>query len=259
MDWRALSKSRSRSRAPDMMDWRGQSRSRSRAPDFRVSAAPPAIDSTNAVANFSRFFNDSSLPSPILEQDGSPLDSHLTATQDAITINGANDAVAAQDANSAALAELATSLGLSPQDQAALFGSAAARFDSHSLLELPSPQSLAAGTSGVSSSTTANTPQAFAFPSTAPSPDGAGPDPNLAAIENTLNQLISLHQLSTPSPTALPTSEPTSKSPASPANTAPPPPPVPEKRERTLSTSSSKSSAQQHLQQFITVSSSLSR
>lgn len=241
-----------------MMDWRGQSRSRSRAPDFRVSAAPPAVDSTNAVANFSRFFNDSSLPSPILEQDGSPLGSQLTAPQDAITINGAaTDLAAAQDANSAALAELATSLGLSPQDQAALFGSAAARFDGHSLLELPSPSSIAAGASGTTSAGAATTPHAFAFPSTAPSPDGAGPDPNLAAIESTLNQLISLHQLSTPSPTAQLPSEGTPKSPGSPrgAALAPPPPPPPggEKRERAMSTSSHKSSAQQHLQQFISV------
>ncbi|GAA5872191.1 hypothetical protein JCM3774_002289 [Rhodotorula dairenensis] len=256
MDWRALSKSRSRSRAPDMMDWRGQSRSRSRAPDFRVSAAPPAIDSTNAVANFSRFFNDSSLPSPILEQDGSPLGSQFTAPQDAVAINGAaTDLTAAQDANSQALAELATSLGLSPQDQAALFGSAAARFDGHGMLELPSPSSMAAGTSGTTSASAATTPHAFAFPSTAPSPDGAGPDPNLAAIESTLNQLISLHQLSTPSPTAQPPPEGLPKSPASPRGQALPPPPplVGDKRERTMSTSSTKSSAQQHLQQFITV------
>ncbi|GAA5983190.1 hypothetical protein JCM10908_000189 [Rhodotorula pacifica] len=258
MDWRALSKSRSRSRAPDMMDWRGQSRSRSRAPDFRVSAAPPAVDSTNAVANFSRFFDNASLPSPILEQDGSPLGSQPPVTQNGNPLLGAIDVPSAQDANSAALVELATSLGLSPQDQATLFGSAAARFDGHSLLDLPSPPGMPTtsniGSSNVTSPTLGNTPQTFAFPQTAPSPDGSGPDPNLAAIENTLNQLISLHQLSTPSPTSQPAPEPTPtpKSPASPRSTALPPPPVGDKRERTMSSSSSKSSAQQHLQQFIT-------
>ncbi|BGP55689.1 Sodium- and chloride-dependent GABA transporter 1 [Rhodotorula sphaerocarpa] len=257
MDWRALSKSRSRSRAPDMMDWRGQSRSRSRAPDFRVAAAPPAVDSTNAMANFSRFFNDASLPSPIPEQDGSPLNLPLEgqtggvgAQQDVV------DLPAARDVSSAALAELATSLGLSPQDQAELFGSAAARFAESDLLDpqptttMPSPTS--ALHSAIASPTNGSTPHAFAFPSNVPSPNGNGPDPNLAAIESTLNHLISLHHLSTPSPTAPGTAETAEPSPSAPDSATPPATQATEEQEDGgQAHSESLSSAQQHLQQFI--------
>ncbi|GAA6052880.1 hypothetical protein JCM3770_004390 [Rhodotorula araucariae] len=219
MDWRAVSKSRSRSRAPDMMDWRAQSRSRSRAPDFRVSAAPPAIDATPATANFSRFFNDSGLPSPVhevpspSEMPPPPVPSSAASSQPLATSAAPTPLVipVLPDDNSAALAELATSLGLSPQDQAQLFGAASARFDGHSLLELPSPGGLisplplhaAFGSphhSNVTSPLGTSPAHHFAFPTGAQSPDGTGPDPNLAAIESTLNQLISLQTIASPAP-----------------------------------------------------------
>ncbi|EGU11676.1 Proteophosphoglycan ppg4 [Rhodotorula toruloides ATCC 204091] len=161
MDWRAMSKSRSRSRAPDMMDWRAQSRSRSRAPDFRVSVAPPAIDNTPAVANFSRFFSDNGLPSPVNESPSEmpppPLPSSSSSTAPRPL------SITTQDVNSAALAELATSLGLSPQDQAELFGSASAR----TLNQLISLQNLA---SPPASSPATIDPSAFIAPGNAKSP-----------------------------------------------------------------------------------------
>ncbi|BGP48565.1 Sodium- and chloride-dependent GABA transporter 1 [Rhodotorula kratochvilovae] len=218
MDWRAMSKSRSRSRAPDMMDWRAQSRSRSRAPDFRVSVAPPAIDATPATANFSRFFNDSGLPSPVREVPSPsempppPVPSSASSSQRSAAAPAPLIIPALPDDNHAALAELATSLGLSPQDQAQLFGSASARFDGHSLLDLPSPGGLtspvplhaALGSplhSNLTSPLSHSPVQHFAFPTGAQSPDGTGPDPNLAAIESTLNQLISLQTIASPGAT----------------------------------------------------------
>ncbi|GAA6000016.1 hypothetical protein JCM10207_006014 [Rhodosporidiobolus poonsookiae] len=208
MDWRAMSKSRSRSRAPDTMDWRAASRSRSRAPDFRVSVAPPAVDSTNALANFSRFFNDSGMPSVTEMPPLPPPAPVASAPPPAPTPLSIPTSV---EDNSAALAELATSLGLSPQDQVQLFGSATARLDGHSLLDLPSPAgmgsppppSLGALASPLNnlSPGLSTSPQPFHFPNAA-SPSAEGPDPNLAAIENTLNQLISLQNLASPSGSA---------------------------------------------------------
>ncbi|GAA5981663.1 hypothetical protein JCM11641_004208 [Rhodosporidiobolus odoratus] len=233
MDWRAMSKSRSRSRAPDMMDWRAASRSRSRAPDFRVAAAPPAIDSTPAIANFSRFFNDSgSLPStnemppPPLPASAAAASAPVSAAAPALKVTTSLPSTAVplpmpslpDDDNQAALAELATSLGLSPQDQAQLFGSASARFDGHSLFDLPSPGAIASppppiasvvgspltvGTTAPPSLSASPQPNTFSFPTGL---HGSGPDPNLAAIETTLNQLISLQHLSHPSPVSSPTS-----------------------------------------------------
>ncbi|GAA5820530.1 hypothetical protein JCM11251_003033 [Rhodosporidiobolus azoricus] len=226
MDWRAMSKSRSRSRAPDMMDWRGASRSRSRAPTSRTSVALPTIDSTPAVGNFSRFFNDSGIPSPINEMPPPPLPSSHTAsssTAPAAVSIAPTDASAPTVAplaiplsfndENAALAELATSLGLSPQDQAQLFGSATARLDGHSLLDFPSPGGSASplpplaglpsplsASAGLTSPPSASPhPQSFQFPQAdAQNGVASGPDPNLAAIENTLNQLISLQSLTSP-------------------------------------------------------------
>ncbi|GAA5862673.1 hypothetical protein JCM8547_003509 [Rhodosporidiobolus lusitaniae] len=236
MDWRALSKSRSRSRAPDMMDWRAASRSRSRAPDFRVAVAPPAIDSTPAIANFSRFFNDSGMPSPVNEMPPPPLP-HSASTSALPTTSSAplpGPAPAAplplsipslsHDDGSAALAELATSLGLSPQDQAQLFGSASARFDGHSLLDLPSPGGIASpppslaaaleiplpASATVTSPLSASPQPSFHFPTNGIAGSAPGPDPNLAAIESTLNQLISLQNLASPSGSAAPSPAPSS-------------------------------------------------
>ncbi|GAA5874535.1 hypothetical protein JCM16303_002897 [Sporobolomyces ruberrimus] len=210
MDWRALSKSRSRSRAPDMMDWRAQSRSRSRAPEFRTSMAPPTVDSTPATANFSRFFGDSGVPpstssSSEMPPPPLPTTSSSTAVRSRPTVESLAIPAAPED-NSAALAELASSLGLSPQDQAQLFGSASARLDGHSLMDLPSP------TNGLISPPTETSRlaspgplspsahSAFAFPG---STDGV--DPNLTAIESALNQLINLQTLAgSPSSTASP-------------------------------------------------------
>ncbi|BGP32444.1 Sodium- and chloride-dependent GABA transporter 1 [Rhodotorula toruloides] len=279
MDWRAMSKSRSRSRAPDMMDWRAQSRSRSRAPDFRVSVAPPAIDNTPAVANFSRFFSDNGLPSPVNESPSEmpppPLPSSSSSTAPRPL------SITTQDANSAALAELATSLGLSPQDQAELFGSASARFDGHSLLDLPSPGGVASPPatlhqaltsplqSNVASPLSASPHRAFAFPNGTHSPDNAGPDANLAAIESTLNQLISLQNLASSPASSPATVDPSAfiapgnaKSPLSASFTAslpgsssehtPQTSTIHSRRSSASGSSLSKSSqAQQHLQQFI--------
>ncbi|GAA5835584.1 hypothetical protein JCM3766R1_006454 [Sporobolomyces carnicolor] len=210
MDWRALSKSRSRSRAPDMMDWRAQSRSRSRAPELRTSMAPPTIDSTPATANFSRFFGDNGVPAASVSTEmpppAVPASSSASAAQSRPAVAPLS-MPASQDDNSAALAELASSLGLSPQDQAQLFGSASARLDGHSLMDLPSPTngliSPATGTSRLASPGPLS-PQpnnnAFAFPDSR-----KAVDPNLAAIESALNQLINLQSLasspsSNPSP-----------------------------------------------------------
>ncbi|GAA5895246.1 hypothetical protein JCM8208_005947 [Rhodotorula glutinis] len=285
MDWRAMSKSRSRSRAPDMMDWRAQSRSRSRAPDFRVSVAPPAIDATPATANFSRFFNDSGLPSPVREVPSeAPSPSEMPPPPVPTSASSSYHAPPTSTAptplviptladNSAELAELATSLGLSPQDQAQLFGSASARLDGHSLLDLPSPGGMAsplplhsALSSSLHSSLTSpvgtSPAQAFAFG--AQSPDGTGPDPNLAAIENTLNQLINLQSIASPTSSSYASTPAQAKSPLStsfPAHSSSSGEQTPHSsahHSRQASASSSTtnvaakgSQAQQHLQQFI--------
>ncbi|GAA5833468.1 hypothetical protein JCM9279_001534 [Rhodotorula babjevae] len=288
MDWRAMSKSRSRSRAPDMMDWRAQSRSRSRAPDFRVSVAPPAIDATPATANFSRFFNDSGLPSPVHEVPSeAPSPSEMPPPPVPTSASSSYQAPPASTSaapaplvipsladNSAELAELATSLGLSPQDQAHLFGSASARLDGHSLLDLPSPGGMASPlplhnglSSSIHSSLTSpvsgNSPaQTFAFG--AQSPDGSGSDPNLAAIENTLNQLISLQSIASPPSSSYASTPAQVKSPLStsyPAQSSSSGEQTPHSsthHSRQASASSSTtnvaakgSQAQQHLQQFI--------
>ncbi|KAM0791317.1 hypothetical protein ACM66B_005789 [Microbotryomycetes sp. NB124-2] len=155
MDWRAKSKSRSRSRAPDTMDWRAQSRSRSRAPEMRVTAAAPAIDATIATANFSRFYGDGS-----------------TASQTAVSSSK-------QSSDKDAHAQLSASLGLAPSDQANAEQSSAVNF-------APASRTIAAPM------TTAVSPP-FAF-GTKPlsSSNNSGNDSKLAAIESTMNQLISL-------------------------------------------------------------------
>jgi hypothetical protein len=264
MDWRALSKSRSRSRAPDMMDWRAQSRSRSRAPELRTSMAPPAIDSTPATANFSRFFGDSGVPSSStvsteMPPPALPSTSSASASQTRPAVEPLSMPALPED-NSAALAELASSLGLSPQDQAQLFGSASARLDGHSLMDLPSP------TNGLISPPTEtsrlaspgplspHTNSTFAFPDST-----KGVDPNLAAIESALNQLINLQSLAS-SPSSAPSPQSAdgnvlsqAKSPS--ATFAPSPlsnsTELPASRSRQASGASSL--AQKQLQQFMTV------
>ncbi|GAA5893580.1 uncharacterized protein JCM6883_003567 [Sporobolomyces salmoneus] len=272
MDWRALSKSRSRSRAPDMMDWRAQSRSRSRAPELRTSMAPPTVDSTPATANFSRFFGDNGVPSSSLSTEMPPPALPTTSSSSASTsqprsvVEPLNMPALPEDDNSAALAELASSLGLSPQDQAQLFGSASARLDGHSLLDLPSPTngliSPPVGTSRLTSPgpLSPQTNNSFAFPD---STTTKGVDPNLAAIESALNQLINLQSLaSSPSSTAPSprsndgTPHPHTKSP----NPTFSPSPLansteaPVSRSRQASSSSNNSLAQRQLQQFVTKS-----
>jgi len=283
-----MSKSRSRSRAPDMMDWRAQSRSRSRAPDFRVSVAPPAIDATPATANFSRFFNDSGLPSPVREVPSEapspsempppPVPTSASSSYQAPPVSAAPAPVVIPTLsdNSAELAELATSLGLSPQDQAHLFGSASARLDGHSLLDLPSPGGMSSPLplhAGLSSSLHSSltspvggTSPAPTFAFGAQSPDGTGPDPNLAAIENTLNQLISLQSIASPPSSSHASTPGQVKSPLStsyPTHSSSSGEQTPHSsthHSRQASASSSTtnvaakgSQAQQHLQQFISV------
>ncbi|BGP16591.1 hypothetical protein JCM10213_000495 [Rhodosporidiobolus nylandii] len=228
MDWRAMSKSRSRSRAPDMMDWRAASRSRSRAPDFRVAVAPPAIDSTPAIANFSRFFNDSGMPSLNEEMPPPPLPSTSSApsSQPPPSLPTSLSSVPApldipslpplpaSTSDADALTQLANSLGLAPLDPSELFGSASARLDGHSLLDLPSPGAVASppaphSLSAVGSPTLQSPLSASPHPTTsfafgAAGSQASGPDPNLAAIENTLNELISLQHLASPGTTPVP-------------------------------------------------------
>jgi GATA-binding protein len=170
MDWRAKSQSRSRSRAPEAMDWRAQSRSRSRAPDFRVSVAPPTVDATTATANFSRFYGDNS----------------STTTS---TITGSHDSRSAH-------VQLAASLGLS------------LNADMYNTIgDFSNGASPDYSTAGAGAGAGPVGSQSFAFPPGPASPDTTA-DPNLAAIENTLNQLISLQSLAaasnsqTTSPTA---------------------------------------------------------
>ena len=267
MDWRALSKSRSRSRAPDMMDWRAQSRSRSRAPEFRTSMAPPAVDSTPATANFSRFFGDSGVPSSTSsssskEMPPPPRPSTSTAPssdQTRPSIAPLTIPTVPED-SAAALAELASSLGLSPQDQAQLFGSASARFDGHSLMDLPSPTngliSPPTGTNRLASPGPLSPPQStFAFQQA----NTSEADPNLAAIESALNQLINLQTLaSSPSSTSSPQSNDGNalQNVKSPSSTFAPSPlanstELPASHSR--SASGTASQAQRHLQQFMTV------
>ncbi|KAK4054512.1 Sodium- and chloride-dependent GABA transporter 1 [Microbotryomycetes sp. JL201] len=152
MDWRAKSKSRSRSRAPDTMDWRAQSRSRSRAPDLRVSVAAPAIDATIATANFSRFYGDGS-----------------SASQSAVSAKQASD--------KNAHAQLSASLGLSSPDQGTT--------ESSAVNFAPASRTVAAPMSAAVS-------PPFAFGTKPLSSSNSGNESKLAAIESTMNQLISL-------------------------------------------------------------------
>ncbi|KAK4704931.1 hypothetical protein P7C70_g1272, partial [Phenoliferia sp. Uapishka_3] len=176
MDWRAKSQSRSRSRAPDMaMDWRAPSRSRSRlrAPVAPPTLSAPTITTVPVTASLSRFFGDS----------GSVAD-----TRDTRLDNVQED--------------LAASLGLSTTT--GLFGSAS-DFNSQSLdftqtrntPSVQSPSSYGASPGKFN----AVSPPAFNFPE-ASSPAGttANTDANLAAIESTLNQLISLQSIAATSP-----------------------------------------------------------
>ncbi|KDE08866.1 hypothetical protein MVLG_00964 [Microbotryum lychnidis-dioicae p1A1 Lamole] len=171
MDWRAKSQSRSRSRAPDAMDWRAASRSRSRAPDFRVSVAPPTVDSATATANFSRFYGDST---PISNPPG------------------------AQTAH----VQLAASLGLSATDDMfSSFDLSSTDFGgSHGSPAAPSNPSAPAipisGTSTVSATTSNSLNSGSQFSFAAGSGGNPAASANLSAIESTLNQLIDLHSLS---------------------------------------------------------------
>lgn len=166
------------------MDWRAQSRSRSRAPDFRVSAAPPTVDVATATANFSRFYGDSS-----------------TFTGPTATINptpsfangsGATSSSSSSTDSRKAQAQLAASLGLSQTDFAHM------HFDGltmPSFSDLPTPV-FAATTPPVATTASSTAPltsssSSFSFPSGSASPDPQSGS-NLAAIENTLNQLIAL-------------------------------------------------------------------
>lgn len=227
--------------------------------------APPAIDATPATANFSRFFGDSGVPSssasdkmppPALPSSSSS--SSTSTGHSRPTVEPLSMPTTLED-NSAALAELASSLGLSPQDQAQLFGSASARLDGHSLMDLPSP------TNGLISPPTETSrlvspgplsPQTstFAFPDST-----RGVDPNLAAIESALNQLINLQSLaSSPASTASPLSPegaPLNQAKSPSATFAPSP--LSNSTEpsgsRSRQTSGAGSLAQKQLQQFMTV------
>lgn len=213
MDWRAKSQSRSRSRAPEAMDWRAQSRSRSRA--------PAAVDATIATANFSRFYGDgsgSTTPSAATTNDATTVAAPSTST--------ASHASALSIADKSAYDQLAASLGLAPNpstsynsdhfDQAVMASFAAATSPPppasfHSIGSPPtaafaalstagSPGSLPAyvGSPGSFANVYNATSSSFAFGQLATSPEHAGgADPNLTAIENTLNQLINLQTLAT--------------------------------------------------------------
>lgn len=162
MDWRAKSKSRSRSRGPTAMDWRAQSRSRSRAPDFRVAVAPPTVDTSFATASF--YHHSHSTPATVLEERESPRDPDVES--EASGGAGGLDFFASPPPTTSA--------------------NSTTSFSSY---DAPAPQTQ---------------PQSFSFPPDVASPLGAGSpaanDPNLAAIENTLNQLISLQLLAATSP-----------------------------------------------------------
>lgn len=207
MDWRAKSQSRSRSRAPDTMDWRAQSRSRSRAPDFRVAVAPPTVDVATATANFSRFYGDGS---------------GTTTPSGSTSASSSTPNTTAQDSRSAHV-QLAASLGLSPNPVDS-YGSQNG-FSQSSLSSLAvtsasppqppfssttSPATSALALSGAGSPGTLNTysssqgsynnsyvsSPSFSFPHPSVSTEqSSGADPNLTAIENTLNQLINLQSL----------------------------------------------------------------
>ena len=157
MDWRAKSQSRSRSRAPDLMDWRGASRSRSRAPDLRVTAIPPTVDSTAATANFARF---SYGHTGALGSMGPPSRNR-------------------NDTGARTIAEVQAALAMSQAEEQRKADAAAV-----------TAAAVAAGAPGGPAFTFNNGSDA----------GKTGPDPNLAAIESTLNQLISLQSLAT-SPT----------------------------------------------------------
>lgn len=189
MDWRAKSQSRSRSHAPDTMDWRAQSRSRSRAPDFRVSVAPPTVDIATATANFSRYYGDGSASAAPIVSSPAP----------APTAPLALDTSAADSRN----AELAASLNLSPT------GSFGLHFETAAMPSFASPASpvhssfgtiksppISTDPTSLLSQPSVSSASSFSFPSDSTSPDGTATDPNLTAIENTLNQLINLQSLS---------------------------------------------------------------
>ncbi|GAA5925503.1 GATA-type transcription factor [Sporobolomyces koalae] len=263
MDWRALSKSRSRSRAPDMMDWRAQSRSRSRAPELRTSIAQPTVDSTPATANFSRFSGDNGISSASTsEMPPPPLPSSTTTSSS--SANASRPVIepltipSLPENDPSALAELASSLGLSPQDQAELFGSASARLSQHGLLDLQSQSGglvspPTADTSRLTSPGPLSPPSnTFAFPGS-----NGGVDPNLAAIESALNQLINLQSLaSSPASAASPQSpDAVTQAIKSPSTTFAPSPLVnstelPSAHSRRASGTSSQ--AQKQLQQLMT-------
>ncbi|SCV71909.1 BQ2448_4603 [Microbotryum intermedium] len=172
MDWRAKSQSRSRSRAPDAMDWRAASRSRSRAPDFRVSVAPPTVDSATATANFSRYYGDNSQVS------------NSSGTQTAHVQLAASLGLSATD-------DMFTTFDLSSTDFGGSHGSPAAPSN---------PSAPAIPISGTSSTVSATTSNSLNLGSQFSFAAGSGGNPaasaNLSAIESTLNQLIDLHSMS---------------------------------------------------------------
>ncbi|SCZ88686.1 BZ3500_MvSof-1268-A1-R1_Chr2-1g04571 [Microbotryum saponariae] len=171
MDWRAKSQSRSRSRAPDAMDWRAASRSRSRAPDFRVSVAPPTVDSATATANFSRFYGDNT---PVSNPPGA---------QTAHVQLAASLGLSATD-------DMFSSFDLSSTDFGGSQGSPAAPSN-------PSAPAIPiSGTSTVSATTSNSLNSGSQFSFAAGSGGNPAASANLSAIESTLNQLIDLQSLS---------------------------------------------------------------
>ncbi|KAL8293713.1 hypothetical protein RQP46_000414 [Phenoliferia psychrophenolica] len=152
------------------MDWRAQSRSRSRlrAPVAPPTLSAPEVTTTPVTANLSRFYGDAG---------SSTID---TVHQD-----------------------FAASLGLSPNDD--LFGPSNG-FDPHALdysQQHRAPSVLSPSYGNSPPSLNPVSPSAFAFPADPASPPGttaANTDANLAAIESTLNQLISLQSIAISSP-----------------------------------------------------------
>lgn len=153
------------------MDWRAQSRSRSRlrAPVAPPTLSMPEVTTTPVTANLSRFYGD-----------------------------------AGSSTNDTVHQDFAASLGLS--SHADMFGSSSG-FDPNSLdftqlRGAPTTQSPTSYGASPPSFSGAASPSAFAFPDAASPPGSttASTDANLAAIESTLNQLISLQSIATSSP-----------------------------------------------------------
>lgn len=145
------------------MDWRAASRSRSR---LRAPVAPPTLSAPEVKTTSvqSRFYGDT------LSYTSSTDPAHF---------------------------DLATSLGLLPN--ADLF-STASGFDGSSL-DFPTSRAMPPGSHGTRTPSFDSHSSSFAFPDVS-SPPGSttNTDANLAAIENTLNTLITLQSLAASSP-----------------------------------------------------------